>query len=310
MTITDSLQDNSLIMHNCIWNLTTYILTKPNISLNIYYNSANIFGVKIINNKFNDTKTLNTFEYTSYTDRCNYIEQIIDTINTIGKYLNLTISVDNSLFDKKSILKTWNETKSLHINIVNDTLLPHYKKLSEMLMFYNFVFDTETMCQAVCNHDWIERVKENAKSICEYDWPKDIDDIRDCLKPLNPYGITLEINLTEINNIYPHANTEDEIQANINNQKHITLKLFVNMHTGIITLTVGKHTPTIWDIPTMDITEKHKEILTLTDQYTSIGQTLENDLNKSKANNRYTTVIYGLKDLLDMISDIAYKSEN
>ena len=100
MTLNDTLRDNSLSMHNCIWNLTTYILTKPDISLNIYYNSADIFGVQVIDTKFKDTKAINVFEYTSYTDRCNYIEQIIDIINTIGKYINLTISVDNSVFDK------------------------------------------------------------------------------------------------------------------------------------------------------------------------------------------------------------------
>lgn len=310
MTLNDTLRDNSLSMHNCIWNITTYILTKPDISINIYYNSANIFGVQVIDTKFKDTKAINVFEYTNYTNRCTYIEQIIDIINTIGKYINLTISVDNSVFNKESIIKTWNKTKSLHINIVNDTLLPYYKKLSELMMFYDFIFDTSTLNDAINNYTWIKEMEESKNTICTYNPPMEIDDIRDCLKPLNPYGITIEMDLTEIDNVYPHANTEDEIAANIRNQKHITLELFVNINTGMVTMTMGKYTPIIWDIPTMDITDNYKKILTVSDHYSDISQTLEDSLNKSKDNSRYTTTIYRLKDLLDVIRDITYKDEN
>lgn len=178
------------------------------------------------------------------------------------------------------------------------------------MLFYDFMFDMETMNHALSNHHWLKALEETKNSDGIYDWPKDIDDIKDCLEPLNPQGISITIELTEIKNIYPHANTEDEISANISNQKHITLELFVNIHTGVITLTVGKYTPTIWDIPTMDITDKHEEILTLTGHYTSISQALENDLNKSKANSKHTTIIYKLKNLLDIISDITYRNEN
>lgn len=306
----EQIQDNSLTIHKCIWDITTYILTKPNISINIYYNSADIFGVQVIDNQFKDTSIINAFEYTKCKDRHSYIETIIDIINKIGEYIQLQVSIDNTPFDIQSILTAWNNTRRLKINIINKTLLPYYENYSSVMLFYNFMFDMETMNQALNNHHWLKALEETKDSDGIYDWPKDIDDIKDCLEPLNPRGITLEMDLTEIKNIYPHANTEDEISANIGNQKHITLELFVNIHTGVITLTVGKYTPTIWDIPTMDITDKHEEILTLTGHYTSISQALENDLNKSKANSKYTTVIYTLKDLLDIISDIAYRNEN
>lgn len=306
----EQIQDNSLTIHKCIWDITTYILTKPDISISIYYNSANIFGVQVIDNKFKDTSIIHAFEYTKYKDRCSYIEQIVDVIDKIGEYIPLQISIDNVPVDTQSILTAWSETDNLKINIINNTLLPYYENYSSVMLFYDFMFDMETMNQALSNHHWIKALEETKDSDCIYDWPKDIDDIKDCLEPLIPYDITLEMDLTEIKNIYPHANTEDEISANISNQKHITLELFVNIHTGVITLTVGKYTPTIWDIPTMDITDKHEEILTLTGHYTSISQALENDLNKSKANSKYTTVIYKLKDLLDIISNIAYRNEN
>lgn len=304
------IHDNSLTIHKCIWDITTYILTKPDVSIDIYYNSANIFGVQVIENKFKDTNIINSFKYTSYKDQCKYIEQIIDVIDKIGEHIQLQMSIDNVPVDTQSILTAWSKTDNLKISITNNTLLPYYENYSSVMLFYNFMFDIETMNQALSNHHWLKALEETKDSDGIYDWPKDIDDIKDCLKPLNPCGITLEMDLTEIKNIYPHANTEDEISANINNQKHITLELFVNIHTSVITLTVGKYTPTIWDIPTMDITDKHEEILTLTGHYTSISQALENDLNKSKANSKYTTVIYKLKDLLDIISDIAYRNEN
>lgn len=306
----EQIQDNSLTIHKCIWDITTYILTKPDISIDIYYNGANIFGVQVIDNKFKDTSIINTFKYTSYKDQYKYIEQIVDVIDKISEYIQLQLSIDNVPVDTQSILTAWSETDNLKINIINNTLLPYYENYSSVMLFYNFIFDMETMNQALSNHHWLKTLEETKDSDCIYDWPTDIDDIKDCLEPLNPYGITLEMDLTEIKNIYPHANTEDEISANISNQKHITLELFVNMHTDVITLTVGKYTPTIWDIPTMDITDKHEEILTLTGHYTSISQALENDLNKSKTNSKYTTVIYKLKDLLDIISNIAYRNEN
>lgn len=83
----EQLQDNSLTIHKSIWDITAYILTKPDISIGVYYNSANIFGVQVIDNEFKNTSIINAFEYTKHKDRCSYIEQIVDVIDKIGEYI-------------------------------------------------------------------------------------------------------------------------------------------------------------------------------------------------------------------------------
>lgn len=317
----EQIQDNSLTIHKCIWDITTYILTKPDISIDIYYNSANIFGVQVIDNKFKDTSVINAFEYTKYKNRCSYIEQIVDIINKIGKYIQLQVSRDNTPFDTQSILAAWNNTKRLKINIINNTLLPYYENCSSVILFYNFMFNMETMNQALSNHHWLKALEETKDSDCIYDWPKDIDDIKDCLEPLNPCGISITVELTESDyaspcttseeNLTDNNNDEDDEDVYIDDEKYITVKLFINMDTDMIEVTVTEHVPVIWYAPTMDITYNNKKILE--DAYSltaspSASTVIENDLIKAKTYNDCTKVVYKLKDLIDIITDVAYRN--
>ena len=315
------IHDNSLTIHKCIWDITTYILTKPDVSIDIYYNSANIFGVQVIDNKFKDTNIINAFEYTSYKDQCKYIEQIVDVIDKIGEYIQLQISIDNMPVDTQLILTAWSKTDNLKINIINNTLLPYYKNYSNIMLFYNFMFDMETMNQALSNHHWLKALEETKNSDCIYDWPKDIDDIKDCLEPLNPQGISITIELIESDDSYPCDTSKEDLTDNnddiddedkcIDDEKYITVKLFINMDTDMIEITVIEHIPVIWYAPTMDITYNNKQVLE--DAYSltsssSASTVIENDLIKAKTYNDCTKVVYKLKDLIDIVTDVAYEN--
>lgn len=310
----EQIQDNSLTIHKCIWDITTYILTKPDISIDIYYNGANIFGVQVIDNKFKDTNIINAFEYTSYKDQCKYIEQIIDIIDKIGEYIQLQMSIDNMPVDTQSILTAWSKTDSLKINIINNTLLPYYENYSSVMLFYNFMFDMETMNQALSNHHWLKALEETKDSDCIYDWPKDIDDIKDCLEPLNPRSISITIELTESDYADPCNTSEENLTDNnddIDDEKYITVKLFINMDTDMIEVTVTEHVPVIWYAPTMDITYNDKKILKSAYSLTSspsASTVIENDLIKAKTYTDCTKVVYKLKDLIDILTDVAYNN--
>lgn len=312
----EEIRDNSLTINKCIWDLTTYILTKPDISLNIYYNSADIFGIKVIDNKFKDTEILNAFDYTSYKDQCNYIEQIVDVINNIGEYIQLQMSINNTPVDKQSILAAWSKTDSLKINIINNTLLPYYENYSRVMLFYNFMFDMETMNQALNNHHWLKALEETKDSDGIYDWPKDIDDIKDCLEPLNPRGISIEIQLDESNYAYPCDTSKEDLTDNnndiddedkyINDEKYITVQLFININTDMIEVAVTEHVPVVWY-------ESYNDKKVLESAYSltsspSASQMIENDLIKAKTYNDCTKVVYKLKDLIDILTDVAYKN--
>lgn len=315
------IQDNSLTIHKYIWDITTYILTKPDISIDIYYNGANIFGVQVIDNKFKDTNIINAFEYTSYKDQCRYIEQIVDVIDKIGEYIQLQISIDNVPVDTQSILAAWSETDNLKINIINNTLLPYYENYSSVMLFYNFMFDMETMNQALSNHHWLKALEETKDSDCIYDWPKDIDDIKDCLEPLNPRGISITIELIESDDAYPCDTSEEDLTDNnddiddenkcIDDEKYITVKLFINMNTGMIEISVTEHVPVIWYAPTMDITYNDKKVLEGAYSLTaspSASTVIENDLIQTKTFNDCTKIVYKLKDLIDILTDVAYRN--
>lgn len=314
----EQIHDNSLTIHKCIWDITTYILTKPDISIDIYYNSANIFGVQAIDNKFKDTEIINAFEYTKCKDRHSYIEQIIDIINKIGKYIQLQVSIDNTSFDIQSILTAWNNTRRLKINIINNTLLPYYENYSSVMLVYNFMFDMETMNQALNNHHWLKALEETKDSDGIYDWPKDIDDIKDCLEPLNPRGISIEIQLDESDYAGPCDESEEDLINNIDNEdeyiddeKYITVKLFINIDTNMIEVAITEHVPTIWYAPTMYVTYNDKEVLKSTYSLTaspSASQMIKNDLIKAKTYNDCTKVVYKLKDLIDILTDVAYRN--
>jgi len=255
------IHDNSLTIHKCIWDITTYILTKPDVSIDIYYNSANIFGVQVIDNKFKDTSIINAFEYTSYKDQCRYIEQIIDIIDKIGEYIQLQMSIDNVPVDTQSILTSWSKTDNLKISIINNTLLPYYENYSSVMLFYNFMFDMKTINQALSNHHWLKALEETKDSDCIYDWPKDINDIKDCLEPLNPRGISITIELIESNDAYPCDTSEEDLTDNnddiddedkcIDDEKYITINLFINKDTGMIEVSITEHVPVIWYAPTI-----------------------------------------------------------
>jgi hypothetical protein len=315
------IHDNSLTIHKCIWDITTYILTKPDVSIDIYYNSANIFGVQVIDNKFKDTSMINVFEYTSYKDQCRYIEQIIDVIDKIGEYIQLQISIDNMPVDTQSILTAWSETDNLKINIINNTLLPYYENYSSVMLFYDFLFDMKTMNQALSNHHWLKALEETKDSDYIYDWPKDIDDIKDCLEPLNPCGISITIELTESDYAGPCNTSEEDLTDNnddiddedkcIDDEKYITVKLFINMNTGMIEISVTKHVPVIWYAPTMDITYNDKKVLKSAYSLTaspSASTVIENDLIQAKTFNDCTKIVYKLKDLIDILTDVAYRN--
>ena len=317
----EQLQDNSLTIHKCIWDITTYILTKTDISIDIYYNSANIFSVQVIDNKFKDTNIINAFEYTSYKDQCKYIEQIIDVIDKIGEYIQLQMSIGNVPIDTQSILTAWSETDNLKISIINNTLLPYYENYSSVILFYNFMFDMETMNQALSNHHWLKALEETKDSDCIYDWPKDIDDIKDCLEPLNPCGISITVELTESDYAGPCNTSEEDLTDNnddiddedkyIDDEKYITVKLFINMDTGMIEITVTEHVPVIWYAPTMDITYNNKKVLEGAYSLTaspSASTVIENDLIKAKTFNDCTKIVYKLKDLIDILTDVAYRN--
>lgn len=315
------IQDNSLTIHKCIWDITTYILTKPDISIDIYYNGANIFGVQVIDNKFKDTSIINAFEYTSYKDQCRYIEQIVDVIDKIGEHIQLQMSIDNVPIDTQSILAAWNNTKRLKINIINNTLLPYYENYSSVMLFYNFMFDMETMNQALSNHHWLKALEETKDSDCIYDWPKDIDDIKDCLEPLNPRSISITIELTESDYADPCNTSEENLTDNnddiddedkyIDDEKYITVELFINMDTDMIEISVTEHVPVIWYAPTMDITYNDKKVLKSAYSLTSsqsASTVIENDLIKAKTFNDCTKIVYKLKDLIDILTDVAYRN--
>ena len=311
----EKIQDNSLTIHKCIWDLTTYILTKPDISIDIYYNSANIFGVQVIDNKFKNTEIINAFEYTKCNDRHNYIETIIDIINKIGEYIQLQVSINNTPFDIQSILTAWNNTRRLKINIINKTLLPYYENYSSVMLFYNFMFDMETMNQALNNHHWLKALEKTKDSDGIYDWPKDIDDIKDCLEPLNPRGISIEIQLNESDYAGPCDKSEENLTDNnddineedgyADDEKYITINLFINKNTGMIEVSITEHVPVVWYAPTMDVTYNDKKVLKSAYSLTA-SQMIENDLIKAKTFNDYTKVIYKLKDLIDILTDVAY----
>ena len=315
------IHDNSLTIHKCIWDITTYILTKLDVSIDIYYNSANIFGVQVIDNKFKNTNIINSFEYTSYKDQCKYIEQIIDVIDKIGEYIQLQISIDNMPVDTQSILTAWSETDNLKISIINNTLLPYYENYSSVMLFYNFMFDMETMNQALSNHHWLKALEETKESDGIYDWPKDIDDIKDCLEPLNPRGISITIELIESDDAYPCDTSEEDLTDNnddiddedkcIDDEKYITINLFINKDTGMIEVSITEHVPVIWYAPTMDITYNDKKVLknaySLTSS-SSASTVIENDLIKAKTFNDCTKVVYKLKDLIDIITNVAYRN--
>jgi hypothetical protein len=317
----EQLQDNSLTIHKCIWDITTYILTKPDVSIDIYYNSANIFGVQVIDNKFKDTNIINAFEYTSYKDQCKYIEQIVDVIDKIGEYIQLQISIDNMPVDTQSILTSWSKTDNLKISIINNTLLPYYENYSSVMLFYNFMFDMETMNQALSNHHWLKALEETKDSDCIYDWPKDIDDIKDCLEPLNPCGISITIELIESNDAYPCDTSEEDLTDNnddidnedkcIDDEKYITINLFINKNTGMIEVSITEHVPVIWYAPTMDITYNDKKVLEGAYSLTaspSASTVIENDLIQAKTFNDCTKIVYKLKDLIDILTDVAYRN--
>ena len=317
----EQIQDNSLTIHKCIWDITTYILTKPDISIDIYYNGANIFGVQVIDNKFKDTSIINAFEYTSYKDQCKYIKQIIDVIDKIGEYIQLQMSIDNVPVDTQSILTAWSETDNLKISVINNTLLPYYENYSSVMLFYNFMFDMETMNQDISNHHWLKDLEETKNSDCIYDWPKDIDDIKDCLESLNPCGISITVELTESDYAGPCNTSEENLTDNndniddedecIDDEKYITMKLFINIDTGMIEIAVTEHVPVIWYAPTMDITYNDKKVLE--DAYSltanpSASTVIENDLIKAKTFNDCTEIVYKLKDLIDILTNVAYRN--
>ena len=315
------IHDNSLTIHKCIWDITTYILTKPDVSIDIYYNSANIFGVQIIDNKFKDTNIINAFEYTSYKDQCKYIEQIVDVIDKIGEYIQLQISIDNMPVDTQSILTSWSKTDNLKISIINNTLLPYYENYSSVMLFYNFMFDMKTMNQALSNHHWLKALEETKDSDCIYDWPKDINDIKDCLEPLNPRGISITIELIESDDAYPCNTSEEDLTDNnddiddedkcIDDEKYITINLFINKDTGMIEVSITEHVPVIWYAPTMDITYNNKKVLKGAYSLTaspSASTVIENDLIKAKTFNDCTKIVYKLKDLIDILTDVAYRN--
>lgn len=315
------IHDNSLTIHKCIWDITTYILTKPDVSIDIYYNSANIFGVQVIDNKFKDTSIINVFEYTSYKDQCRYIEQIIDVIDKIGEYIQLQMSIDNVPVDTQSILTSWSKTDNLKISIINNTLLPYYENYSSVMLFYNFMFDMKTINQALSNHHWLKALEETKDSDCIYDWPKDINDIKDCLEPLNPRGISITIELIESNDVYPCDTSEEDLTDNnddiddedkcIDDEKYITINLFINKDTGMIEVSITEHVPVIWYAPTMDITYNNKKVLEGAYSLTaspSASTVIENDLIKAKTFNDCTKIVYKLKDLIDILTDVAYRN--
>lgn len=317
----EQIQDNSLTIHKCIWDITAYILTKPDISIDIYYNSANIFGVQVIDNKFKDTNIINAFEYTKCKNRHSYIEQIVDIINNISEYIQLQVSIDNTPFDIQSVLTAWNEKRKLKINIINNTLLPYYENYSSVMLFYNFMFDMETMNQALSNHHWLKALEETKDSDGIYDWPKNIDDIKDCLEPLNPRGISITIELIESDYAGPCNTSEEDLTDNnddiddedkyIDDEKYITVKLFINMDTGMIEISVIEHVPVIWYAPTMDITYNDKKVLEGAYSLTaspSASTVIENDLIKAKTFNDCTKIVYKLKDLIDILTDVAYRN--
>lgn len=317
----EQIQDNSLTIHKCIWDITAYILTKPDISIDIYYNSANIFGVQVIDNKFKDTNIINAFKYTKCKNRHSYIEQIVDIINNISEYIQLQVSIDNTPFDIQSVLTAWNEKRKLKINIINNTLLPYYENYSSVMLFYNFMFDMETMNQALSNHHWLKALEETKDSDGIYDWPKDIDDIKDCLEPLNPRGISITIELIESGYAGPCNTSEEDLTDNnndiddedkyIDDEKYITVKLFINMDKGMIEISVIEHVPVIWYAPTMDITYNDKKVLEEAYSLTaspSASTVIENDLIQAKTFNDYTKIVYKLKDLIDILTDVAYRN--
>lgn len=134
----DNLHDNSITIHPCIWNIVKYILTKSNISINIYRYTDSKLYVNIIDNDFVDTKILNVFINTEYKDRINYITQIINVLNTINERIPLQISVKNSSFDKQAILSMWDNKLNLEIDIHNKTFqYPHNKSSSVELSIDN-----------------------------------------------------------------------------------------------------------------------------------------------------------------------------
>lgn len=183
------------------------------------------------------------------------------------------------------------------------------------------MFDMETMNQALSNHHWLKALEETKDSDCIYDWPKDIDDIKDCLEPLNPRGISITIELTESDYAYPCDTSEGNLTDNnddiddedkyIDDEKYITINLFINKDTGMIEVSVTEHVPVIWYAPTMDITYNNKKVLEGAYSLTSspsASTVIENDLIKAKTFNDCTKIVYKLKDLIDILTDVAYRN--
>ena len=121
--------------------------------------------------------------------------------------------------------------------------------------------------------------------------------------------------LTEVTKIaiielkeYDDIDDEDKC---IDDEKYITVKLFINMDTGMIEITVTEHVPVIWYAPTMDITYNNKKVLEGAYSLTSspsASTVIKNDLIKAKTFNDCTKIVYKLKDLIDILTDVAYRN--
>lgn len=289
------LQDNSITIHKCIWDIVKYILTKPNISINIYRCTDNELYVRVIDNNFVNTKAIHVFINTEYKDRIDYINQIIDALNTISERIPLQISVKNGSFDKQAMMSIWDNKLNLEIDIHNKTFWYPHNKSSSVKLSYELLFTTTNVDRAIFNYTCMEAEKDLQKCIYTSD-----DTMIDCLYNINPYGIVMTIDLNEPNH------TSDDIATNIFNEKRITLSMFIDIDTSIMTITITEHTPTIWDLPTMDITDNDKKILTVAHSFTNIGQDIIKDLADY---DKYTRVVYNLSNLLNVIRNITYRDD-
>lgn len=295
MLLQDNLHDNSITIHECIWDIVKYILTKPNILINIYHYNDNELYIRVIDNNFVNTKTIHVFINTEYKDRIGYITQIIDVLSTISEEMPLQISVKNGSFDKQTMISMWDNELNLEIDIYNKTFQYPHNKSSSVELSYELLFTTANIDKAIFNYTCMEAKKDLQKCIYTSD-----DTMMDCLYNINPYGIAMTIDLNEPNH------TSDDIATNICNEKRITLNILIDIDTGIITITITEHTPTIWDLPTMDITDNDKKILTVAHSLTNIGQDIIKDLADY---DKYTRVVYNLSNLLNVIRDITYRDD-
>lgn len=79
----------------------------------------------------------------------------------------------------------------------------------------------------------------------------------------------------------------------------------------MIEVSITEHVPVIWYAPTMDITYNNKKVLEGAYSLTaspSASTVIENDLIQAKTFNDCTKIVYKLKDLIDILTDVAYRN--